>query len=64
MVMSSKTGIVQLKKISRNQGGTFQAHALQFGRPENLPWTGNALKTGKITQNPKKKKIFLKKHDF
>ena len=56
MVMSAKTGIIQLK-ISRNQG---------VGRPKNLPWTGNSLKTGKMTRNPKKrkKKVFLEKHDF
>ena len=40
MVMSAKTGIVQLK----------------ISRIMSLAWTGNALKTGKMTRNEKKKK--------
>ena len=59
MVMSAKTGIVQLK-ISRNQGGGDISGTCPppFGRPKNLPWTGNALKTGKMTRNQKKKGLF------
>ena len=39
-------------------GGTFQAHALPLLGVQkiSLAWTGNALKTGKMTRNPKKKK--------
>ena len=58
MVMSDKTAIVQLK-ISRimilinigSRGGTFQA--CKCGSDVHLPmiWTGNALKTGKMTSS-------------
>ena len=46
------------------EGGTFQAY--KCGNDVHLPriWTGNALKTGKMTRNPKKKKAFLEKHYF
>ena len=48
-------------------GGIFQAHASPFLGVQKicLAWTGNALKTGKMTRNPPpQKKVFWRSTIF
>ena len=68
MVMSTKTGIVQLK-ISRNQGGDISGHMhmpspFWASKKFALDWKCSENGKNDTKSKKKKKKVFMEKHDF